>query len=163
VDARSPDGLYRKLRTVVAGDVVVRQTVHVGEEWCVRGSRTVYTDALRDEEVEFTSTAPPDPARWIAAREALGLDFVAFDHATTASGETVVFEANPYPLLHFVGGRREYRRAPTERVLAAMARLYALRAGLPVPTGLEDLLRPIAVAPPKSGAYAPAVGGGNAT
>jgi hypothetical protein len=136
VDARSPDGLFRKFRTVVAGDAVVRQTLHVGTGWCVRGRDTVWSEALRDEEVEFTSTPDPEPARWVAAREALGLDFVAFDHSTTPAGETVVWEANPYPYLHFVGGRREYRRAPTERVLAAMARLYLLRAGLDVPPSL---------------------------
>jgi hypothetical protein len=138
VDVRSPDGLYRKYRTFVAGGEVVRQTLHVGTGWCVRGGETVYTDALRDEEVEFTSRAVPDPARWVAAREALGLDFVAFDHSVTAAGETIVWEANPFPYLHFVGGRREYRRAPTERVLAAMTRLYLSRAGLPVPSELAS-------------------------
>jgi hypothetical protein len=136
VDVRSPDGLYRKYRTVVAGNDVVRQTLHVGTGWCVRGGETVYTEALRDEEVAFASRADPDPARWVAAREALGLDFVAFDHSETPEGETVVWEANPFPYLHFVGGRREYRRAPTERVLAAMTRLYLSRAGLAVPEGL---------------------------
>jgi hypothetical protein len=146
VDVRSPDGLWRKYRTFVAGDAVVRQTMHVRDTWCVRGSETVYTEALRDEEVHFASRADPDPRRWVAAREALDLDFVAFDHSVTPDGETVVWEANPYPYLHFVGGRREYRRAPTERVLAAMARLYLRRAGIAVPEAMEAMLDPAASA-----------------
>jgi hypothetical protein len=108
----------------------------------VRGGRTIYTEALRDEEIDFSSRPEPDPNRWVAAREALGIDFVAFDHSVAATGETIVWEANPYPYLHFVGGRREYRRAPTERVLAAMTHLYLSLAGLSVPAELSAVLAP---------------------
>jgi hypothetical protein len=124
----------------------VRQTLHVGASWCVRGGDTVYTQALRDEEIAWTSAPEPDPAAWVAAREALGLDVVAFDHSELPSGETVVWEANPFPFLHVLEGRRAYRRAPTERVFAAMTRCYLRLAGLPVPPALDALLDPVRAA-----------------
>jgi hypothetical protein len=142
LDVRGPDGLFRKHRTWVAGDAVVRQTLHVGASWCVRGGDTVYTEALRDEEIAWTSAPEPDAARFLAAREALGLDVVAFDHSVLPSGETVVWEANPFPFLHVLEGRRAYRRAPTERVFAAMSRAYLRLAGLPVPPGMEAPFEP---------------------
>ncbi len=143
VDVRSPsDGLYRKYRYVVCGDRGVAQSLHVGRDWCVRGGpeRTVYTDDLRDEEIAFTSRPEPNHARFVAARRALGLDFVAFDYGFDRDGELVVWEANPYPYLHVVAGRRAYRNGPTTRVLAAMTAMYLDRARLPLPDGLEDVL-----------------------
>lgn len=141
VDVRSPgDGLFRKYRYVVAGEIGVRQTVHVTHDWATHGNDTVFSEALREEEVSFIEGAEPEHARFLAAREALGLDFVAFDYGIDATGRTVVWEANPFPFLHFVGGRRRYRMASTERVLAAMARLYLSRAGLDIPADLELIL-----------------------
>lgn len=134
VDLRGPgDGLYRKYRYVVAGETGVRQSLHVSRAWAARGSDTVFDEALRDEEVAFVEGPEPEHERFVAARKALGLDFVAFDYSLDASGRPVVWEANPFPFLHFVGGRRRYRRAATERVLAAMVALYLSRAGMEVP------------------------------
>lgn len=139
VDVRSPaDGLYRKYRYVVAGDAGVRQSMHVSRAWAARGSDTVFDEPLRDEEVAFLASPEPDHARFVAAREALGLDFVAFDYSLDAAGRPVVWEANPFPFLHFVGGRRRYRKAATERVLAAMTALYLSRAGMDVPADFLD-------------------------
>jgi hypothetical protein len=143
IDVRSPrDGLFRKYRYVVAGDAGVRQTLHVSREWAVRGAleHTVYTEELRDEEIAYTRGVEPDHARFVAASEALGLDFVAFDYSIDQAGRVVVWEANPYPFLHFLGGRRRYRVAPTVRVLAAMTKLYLTRAGMEVPADLDALL-----------------------
>jgi hypothetical protein len=142
IDAPGPDGLYRKYRYVVCGERGVPQTVHIATDWCVRGSReqTVYTEALRDEEIAFTRRPEPHHARFVDACRALGLDFVAFDYGYDRNGALVVWEANPYPYLHFVGGRRAYRALPTTRVLGSLAALYLERAGLPVPDELRDLL-----------------------
>ena len=140
VDVRSAsDGLYRKYRYVVAGDTGVRQSLHISQHWEVRGApeRTVYTDALRDEEIAYTSAPEPEHARFVAATKALGLDFVAFDYSLDPDGRSVVWEANPFPLLHFLGGRRRYRVVPTARVLAAVTKLYLTRAGLEVPEDLD--------------------------
>jgi hypothetical protein len=139
IDLRSPDGLYRKYRYVVAGDSGVRQSLHVTRDWLARGGpeETVFTEALRDEEIDYTSRPEPHHERFVAAARALGLDFVAFDYSLDGDGNPVVWEGNLYPLLHLPGGRRRYRRAPTTRVLAAMAKLYLVRAGLDVPDDLE--------------------------
>jgi len=141
IDVRSPgDGLFRKFRYVLAGDVGVRQTLHVTQDWATHGTGTIFSEALREEEVAFIEGVEPEHARFLAAREALGLDFVAFDYGIDVTGRTVVWEANPFPFLHFVGGRRRYRMAATERVLAAMARLYLSRSGMDVPADLDTIL-----------------------
>lgn len=141
VDVRSPaDGLYRKYRYVAAGDAGVRQSLHVSREWAARGAATEYTEELRDEEVAYLEGPEPEHARFVAAARALGLDFVAFDYSFDPSGRIVVWEANPFPFLHFVGGRRRYRAAATERTFAAMVALYLTRAGMDLPTDFLDLL-----------------------
>ena len=142
IDVRTPgDGLFRKYRYVVAGEVGVRQSLHVTEGWAAHGHDTVFSDALREEEVAFTETAEPEHARFVAAARAMGLDFVAFDYSFDDAGRIVVWEANPFPFIHFVGGRRRYRTAATERVLAAMVKLYLDRAGMDAPPDFDEILR----------------------
>lgn len=138
IDVKSPDGLFRKYRYTVAGDVGIRQSVHFQHHWVVRGTHSEWSEALCDEEIAFIRGPEPEHARFVAAREALGLDFVAFDYSVDRTGRLVVWEANPYPLLHFIDGRCSYRNAPTTRVLAAMARLYLERAGMGVPERLRE-------------------------
>ncbi|MGE0440208.1 MAG: hypothetical protein AB7L66_11425 [Gemmatimonadales bacterium] len=142
VDVVSPDGLFRKYRYVVAGDLGVRQSVHVASRWEVRGTpdRAVYSEAIRDEEIAFTSSPEPEHERFQAARRALGVDFAAFDYSHDQEGRLVVWEANPLPSIRLSGGRRRYRTVPTCRVLIAMVRLYYERAGLEPPPNLDDAL-----------------------
>jgi hypothetical protein len=142
IDLPSPDGLYRKYRYVVAGDVGVSLSTHVSPEWVTKGEslKQLFTDALRDEDIAYISRPEPNHNRFVAAREALGLDFIAFDYGLDANGEPVVWEANPYPFIHILGGRREYRTKPTHRVFAAMTALYLSRAGLDMPAELTDVL-----------------------
>lgn len=141
IDVRTPaDGLFRKYRYVVAGEVGVSQTLHVSEKWVTRGTENVYSEAIRDEEIAFTRRPEPHHARFVAATKALGLDFVAFDYGFDRDGEIAVWEANPYPFLHFLSGRRAYRAEPTARVFAAMTKLYLDRAGMDVPFAVDRLL-----------------------
>jgi hypothetical protein len=142
VDVQSDDGLFRKYRYVLAGDRGIRQSIHVSKDWCVRGSpdRALYTDALREEEIDFTEGTEPLHDRFVAARENLGLDFLAFDYSLDLSGNLVVWEANPLPYLHFSVGRRHYRSLPTTRVLAALTALYFDRAAVGAPEDLTELI-----------------------
>jgi hypothetical protein len=143
IDVRTrDDGLFRKYRYVVAGDVGVPQTLHVSRDWCVRGdiSQAVFDDDIRQEEVDYTNRPEPHHAQFVAACQALQLDFVAFDYSVDAGGQPVVWEANPHPVFHFSGGRRRYRGIPTSRALAAKTCLYLSRAAMPVPSDLDDLL-----------------------
>jgi hypothetical protein len=145
IDVRSPDELYRKYRYVVAGDVGVSLSTHVSPGWVTKGEslKQVYTDALRDEDIEYISRPEPNHGRFVAARTALELDFIAFDYGIDANGEPVVWEANPYPFIHLLGGRRQYRTKPTFRVFAAMTTMYLSRAGLEVPDQLTDVLEDV--------------------
>ncbi|MFO0745790.1 MAG: hypothetical protein U1F43_08960 [Myxococcota bacterium] len=140
IDVAGADGLFRKYRYIVAGDIGLPLSQHVARDWCVRGSDNAYDAGLRAEEEAFQAAPHPLHQRFVAAREALGLDFVAFDYGVTATGEVVVWEANPYPAIHFPTGRRHYRVAPTARALAAMAHLYLTRAGLEVPATIARWL-----------------------
>jgi hypothetical protein len=145
IDVRGGDELYRKYRYVVAGDVGIPQSLHVSRSWCVRGSprKSIYTEELREEEIAYLNRAEPHHEHFVAARAALGLDFVAFDYSIDTRGEIVVWEANPFPYMHFLGGRRSYRAPATERTLAAMTRLYLERGVGDVPEDLNRFLRPL--------------------
>ncbi len=48
---------------------------------------------------EFVTGGMDHPDVFLRAARVLGLDFLAFDYATLASGEVVLWEANPYPQL----------------------------------------------------------------
>jgi hypothetical protein len=134
------DGLYRKFRYVAAGNIGIAQSIHVCKGWKAKGTEAEYSDALRDEELAYTSCPDPNHERLQVAREALGLDFIAFDYSYDLAGRLVVWEANAYPHIHFSGGRRIYRRAATIRTLAAMTSLYLMRAALAVPAEIKELL-----------------------
>lgn len=137
IDVKSPDGLWRKYRYVVAGDLGVRQTMHVTDHWQTRGTDNVFSEALAAEEIAFISSPEPLHSQFLAAKEAMGLDVVAFDYSYDSMGRPVVWEANPFPYLHWITGRRAYRVETTRRVLAAMTRCYLKKAGLEVPAPIE--------------------------
>jgi hypothetical protein len=141
IDVRSPrDGLFRKYRYLAAGDTGFPLSMHPSQHWFVKGSNTVFSNELREEELWFLTRPDPNAERLQAARRALGLDFVAFDYSYDQSGQLVVWEANPYPTIHFGTEHRSYRWPAVARVLAAMTRMYLQRAGLPVPSALESSL-----------------------
>ena len=143
VDVKDPrDGFCRRYRYIVAGELGVPQNMQVSEGWEARGSRCVYSDRLRMEEIEYASMPRPEHARFVAARRLLGLDFVAFDFSYDRNGQMVVWEANLYPHLHFPRDlRRQHQHAPTRLVFAIQLALYLTQAGLELPTRLRDTLR----------------------
>ena len=141
VDARDPrDGFYRKYRYVAAGDTGVALHLHVKDHWFVKGANQLYSDGIREEDLAYISGPDPNHDALQRARRALKLDFVAFDYSYDRGGRLVVWEANPYPYFHFIGGRRAYRTPALERAFAAILELYHTRAGLPVPEEVERLL-----------------------
>lgn len=141
VETRDPrDGAYRKYRYVAAGERGVPHHLQAKDHWFVKGRGQLFSDALREEELVYLSSADPNHDVLQSARRALGLDFVAFDYSYDRDGRIVVWEANPYPHIHFLPGRRAYRRPAVERTLAAILHLYHVRAGLTVPDALGELL-----------------------
>jgi hypothetical protein len=141
IETRDPgDGLYRKYRYVAAGDTGVALHLHVKDHWFVKGANQLYSEEIREEDVAYLSGPDPNHEALQRARRALKLDFVAFDYSYDRGGRLVVWEANPYPYFHFIGGRRVYRTPAIERAFAAILQLYHTRAGLPVPEEVERLL-----------------------
>ncbi len=136
IDVRSADGLYRKYRYLAAGDDGAPLHLHAQRDWLVRGSGCAHDEA---EERAFLDRPDPNAARLQEARRHLDLDFVAFDYSYDRAGELVVWEANPFPYLHFARRRRRYRTPTLERALALIVTLYLSRAGLTIPGALRRL------------------------
>jgi len=140
VDVRCADGLFRKYRYVAAGDLGVPHHLQAKEHWFVKGRGQVYSETIRDEDLAYLSAPDPHHELFQRARRALELDVAAFDYAIGRDGEPVVFEANPFPTIHFLPGRRAYRDRAVIRTIAALVHLYHERAGLPVPDGVRRRL-----------------------
>ena len=141
VDVRDRhDGLYRKYRYVVAGDIGVAQGLQISHNWLVKGRRILCNEASTQEELQYMRTPDPNHSLLVAARKALGLDFVAFDYSYDQQGRMVVWEANPYPHLRFPHDRRRHARIGIRRSFAAMVKLYFERAGLRTPEAMEACL-----------------------
>lgn len=154
IDTRTAtDGLYRKYRYVAAGDIGVPHHLHVQEHWFVKGADQLYSASIRDEDASYLGRPDPNHELLQKARRALGLDFVAFDYSYDRDGRLVVWEANPSPYFHFIGGRRAYRTPAVERTFAAMLALYHVRSGDTVPDMLARFL-----AYPERGTPAPEAG-----
>ncbi len=140
VDVRDPaDGLYRKYRYVIAGEYGVPMHLHVSTEWAANGSSMLYSDSVCDEDREFLDSPNPHHEAFLQACQSLGLDFAALDYSYDQSGQVVLWEANPLPLLHYPR-RRKYRIPALESALAAVVSLYLTRAGLEIPPAISDRL-----------------------
>ena len=103
VDARLPDGLYRKLRVFFIGGVPVIRHLLASDHWNVHAAdrARVLADApdLRAAEEATVAAgfdALPTPARdgLRALAGATALDFVGVDFALAADGRAILFEAN---------------------------------------------------------------------
>lgn len=157
IDLADPrDGLYRKYRYVVAGEFGVPHHLQMSQEWITRGRHRRIDAQSEAEELRYIGTPCPHHAAFQRAREALELDFVAFDYGLDASGEAVVWEANPYPLLQFSRTQLAYRNEAIHRTLAILVAHYYRRAGLALPARLHDSLAACAVVQPRPAARAQA-------
>lgn len=135
------DGLYRKYRYVAAGEFGVALHLQITREWITRGGIRIVDERVRKEELAYIGQQDANHAALQTARRALGLDFVAFDYGYDRDGQMIVWEANPYPYLHFSPGDRAYRNHAVHRTLAAMLAMYLSRAQLPIP---DQLMRRVA-------------------
>jgi hypothetical protein len=139
IDVRSDhDGLYRKFRYLAVGEEGIPLHMHATRDWISRGEQCEQSAIQNHEERAFIEGGAPHHEQFQQARRALGLDFVAFDFSYDRDGQLVVWEANPFPYIHFPrpGGNRAYRAPGVERAMAAMLKLYLERAGLAVPESL---------------------------
>ena len=141
VDGRGPDEMYRKYRVLFIGGKLYPLHLAISPRWKVHyfsADMADRPDHRAEEAVFLTDMAAALGVPAITALEAiaatLGLDYGGIDFGRDAAGNILLYEANatmavfpPPPDEHFA-----YRRAPVERVIAAIRRLIvdtAVRGG----------------------------------
>ena len=136
LDTRGEDGKYRKFRAMLVDDGLYPLHLAVSQDWKVHYFTAGMADqpAHRAEDAAFLADMEavigrPAMEALARIRAALGLDYAGVDFALTPAGAVVLFEANatmviprppPEPIW-------DYRRAPVERALEAVAAM--IRAG----------------------------------
>jgi len=100
INVQNKDGLYRKYRYFLMGDIGIQKHLIVSENWRVHFKNRIDPDAAKNEELEYLDLAS-DPNHDILnkARQALQFDTVAFDYSYDQENRLVVWEPNPFPLL----------------------------------------------------------------
>ena len=99
VDVRSPDGLYRKPRTWVFGDEVVRNYHGATGTWFGHEMSDEEKARHRPEHERFMHADPLPEERELtrAAARATGCEIATVDYGRLPDGGLVVWEVNPYP------------------------------------------------------------------
>jgi len=152
IDLPGPhDGFYRKYRYVTAGDFGVPHHLQVSTQWITRGENRVVNEITRAQELAYIEAPCPHHDAFQRARQALGLDFVAFDYSLDREERPVVWEANPYPYLHFSRKELTYRNDAMHRTMAIVVAHYFQRANLPQPPKLAQYLEASKAISPKVG------------
>jgi hypothetical protein len=132
------DGLYRKYRYVAAGNRGISHHLQVSNNWLTRGNDRIVSAQTRFDELQYIDRPDPNHEQLQCGREALGLDFVAFDYGYDYENRMVVWEANPYPFIPAFSWRRlAYRNTALDRTLAAILALYLEAGGLAIPEELK--------------------------
>lgn len=137
LDARGTDGMARKYRVMIIDGVLYPLHLAISADWKVHYFTADMTAnvAYRAEEQRFLENMPAilGPRAMTALGgigETLGLDYAGVDFALSADGSLLLFEANATMVINPPDSDPiwDYRRAPIERVLAAVRRmLLALR------------------------------------
>jgi hypothetical protein len=136
LDARGGDGMARKYRAMVVDGALYPLHLAIAADWKVH----YFTAAManhpehRAEEASFLADMPGViGARAMRAlegvRDTLGLDYGGIDFGLDAAGNVLLFEANATMVVNppELDPRWDYRRAPVERVLAAVRAMLAGR------------------------------------
>ena len=137
VDARGPDGLFRKYRAMLIDGAVYPLHLAVSSHWKVHyfSADMARCEAHRAEEARFLADMPAlIGKRAFAALTAiaeLDLDYAGVDFAVAPDGRLLLFEANPGMVISPPGPEPiwDYRRAPIDRALASVKALLLRKAG----------------------------------
>ncbi len=138
LDARGPDGRFRKYRVMLIGGALYPLHLAVSANWKVHyfSADMAGDAALRAEEAAFLVDMPAAiggrAAQALAAIAAeLGLDYAGVDFAVAADGRLLLFEANPGMVISPPGPEPmwDYRRDPIDRALDAVKALVLAKAG----------------------------------
>jgi len=134
---QSRDGFYRKYRFIYVDGKILPYHLAIGGDWLVHYVRTPMAEetALRDEEAAFLADWRGHVgARAAAARVEIGartaLDYCGVDCAVLPDGGLLLFECNAAMLVRHSAqpAMFDYKRAPAERIRAAVSRLLERRA-----------------------------------
>jgi tetratricopeptide (TPR) repeat protein len=137
VDARGPDGRFRKYRVMFIGGALFPLHLAVSPDWKVHYFSAAMAESAeaRAEEARFLADMPgalgPAAMTALAAvAQRLGLDYGGVDFGLSASGEVLLFEANAGMVIQPPGPEPiwDYRRGPIARALAAVKALLLARA-----------------------------------
>jgi hypothetical protein len=145
LDARGGDGKIRKYRAMLVDGRIYPLHAAIARQWKIHYVTAEMADnpEHRAEDAAFLNDMPAALGpRAMAAlariRDSLGLDYAGVDFSLSDTGEIIVFEANatmivcpPEP-----GEQWDYRRAPVERVMAAVRAMLAGRAAARAATAL---------------------------
>jgi len=132
LDGRGPDGMYRKYRVLFIGGKLYPLHLAISPNWKVHyfsADMADRPDHRAEEAIFLSDMAAALGPKTIAALEqiatTLGLDYGGIDFGLDAAGNILLYEANatmavfpPPEDEHFA-----YRRAPVDRVVAAMRQL----------------------------------------
>ena len=143
IDVRDThDGLYRRYRYLAIGDLGMPRNIHCSANWEARANTRSNTADLLEEEKAFIRKPVPHHKVFQQARQEMGLDVAAFDYSYMRDGRMVVWEVNLLPNVAYtkLESRLAYRREHTDRIIAALVRLYLNRTGLSVPEKLCAML-----------------------
>lgn len=137
VDVRSEDGRYRKFRAIVVGGSVVSHHLQTSNIWLTRGANRINDLQTREEEIEYVSNPDAFSDLMLRVSKALELEFLGIDYSIDREGRVVIWEANPFPHLHFSKAVLMYRNFAMERTIAAIVRESLLLAGVEPSRKLE--------------------------
>ncbi len=138
VDVRNDDGFIRRYRGVTVGDdYVSAHNLQVSECWETRKKTRVRTLATREEELAYVTQPDPRANVLLRAREALDVEFLAFDYGIDPEGQVVIWEANQHPELIHARDDLAYRNFADYRLFAAMFRYYLTLIGVEVPARMH--------------------------
>jgi hypothetical protein len=136
LDARGADGMARKYRVMIIDGVPYPLHLAISADWKVHyfTADMAANASYRAEEQRFLDDMPGvlGPRAMAALRgigETLGLDYAGVDFALAEDGSVLVFEANATMVINPPDSDPiwDYRRAPVERVLAAVRRMLLSR------------------------------------
>ncbi len=137
LNARGPDGLFRKYRAMIVGAEILPLHLAVSPDWKVHYF-TADMEARADHRAEerafleaMEAVLGPSAYRGLRAiAEALALDYGGVDFGLSPGGELLLFEANATMVVNPPppGPVWDYRRGPTLRILDAAQRLVSAAA-----------------------------------
>ncbi len=137
VDARGPDGRFRKYRVMFIGGALFPLHLAVSPDWKVHYFSAAMAESAdaRAEEARFLVDmpgvlGPTAMAALAAVAQRLGLDYGGIDFGLSASGDVLLFEANAGMVIQPPGPEPmwNYRRAPITRALDAVKAMLLARA-----------------------------------